>query len=121
MCIYRHFRRCELSIKFIHRQLVPYPKRSERTMDFFKISPEAAAQAQCLARLHHEARRQARLLRAEAVDNFWRGANEVLCSTWACTLGSVRRIAQRLGHALVRHRGCRSANPSAPVSTVKGN
>ncbi len=78
-------------------------------MNPFKISPEAAAQAQCLARLHAEARAQARLLRAQAIDDFWRGANEVLFHTFDSAYAGTRRSAQRLGHALARQRARRQS------------
>lgn len=84
-------------------------------MTLFKISPEAAAQAQCLARLHDEARAQARLLRAQAVDDFWRGANEVLCRTFDSAYAGTCRSARRLGHALARQRA-RSQSELNPPS-----
>lgn len=71
-------------------------------MNPFKITPQAAAQAQRLAQFHDEARTQARLLRTQAIDDFWRGANAVLRRTCASTYASARRSAQRLGHALAR-------------------
>ena len=81
-------------------------------MNFFKISPEAAAQAQCLARLHTEARAQARRLRAQAIDDFWRCANELLCRNFIDTIASMysrtyaraSRSAKWLGSALARQR-----------------
>ncbi len=78
-------------------------------MNPFKITPESAAHAQRLARLHDEARARAKALRAEAVDDFWRGVGEVLCSTWAYLLATARRNAQRLGRALARRQARRPA------------
>jgi hypothetical protein len=69
-------------------------------MNFFKISLEAATQAEYLARIHDEARAQARALRAQAIDDFWRGANGLLHGTYASTC----RSARRLGYALARQR-----------------
>jgi hypothetical protein len=90
-------------------------------MKLFKITSQSVAQARRLAQVHDEARARAQLLRADAIDNFWRGANEVLGSACGYTLASVRRSGQRLGYAMARHHACRSANQSAPVSTIEGN
>lgn len=45
-----------------------------------------------LARLHDRAREDAEALRAEAIDDFWRGAN----AAFAATLDTAQRSAQRL-------------------------
>ncbi|PKO42469.1 MAG: hypothetical protein CVU30_10760 [Betaproteobacteria bacterium HGW-Betaproteobacteria-3] len=51
-----------------------------------------------LARLHDRAREDAEALRAEAMDDFWRGAN----AAFAATLDTAQRSAQRLAHRLAR-------------------
>lgn len=51
-----------------------------------------------LARLHDRAREDAEALRAEAIDDFWRGAN----AAFAATLDTAQRSAQRLAHRLAR-------------------
>lgn len=56
-----------------------------------------------LLRLHEQARRRAVVLREEAIDEFWRGANGVL---WA-QLSSARRAAVRLAQRLQHHRHLR--------------
>lgn len=98
---------------------MPYPKRSERPMNFFKIIPEAATQAQRLAQLHDEARAQARLLCAQAIDDFWHGVSDWLRSTRANTYASTRRSTQRMGDALALQRAGRQSNRYVPVSTSK--
>jgi hypothetical protein len=52
-----------------------------------------------LSHLHEQARRRARALRREAIDDFWRGAN----AAWSTGLTTARRSAQRLAHSLARH------------------
>ncbi|MDP2064364.1 MAG: hypothetical protein Q8K38_00120 [Burkholderiaceae bacterium] len=59
-----------------------------------------AVQPDTLARLHDRARENAEALRAEAIDDFWRGANAAL----AATLGTAQRSAQRLAHRLAHRR-----------------
>ena len=61
-----------------------------------------------------EARVQARLLRAQAIDDFWRGANEALCRTFDRTHAATCRSAQRLGHALARQRAGRQPELNPP-------
>lgn len=51
-----------------------------------------------LARLHDRAREDAEALRAEAIDDFWRGAN----AAFAATLDTAQRSAERLAHRLAR-------------------
>ena len=53
----------------------------------FPATPESTA----LAQLHDQARREARRLRREAVDDFWRGANTV----WERSLAGGQALAQR--------------------------
>lgn len=53
----------------------------------FPATPETTA----LAQLHDQARREARRLRREAVDDFWRGANTV----WERSLAGGQALAQR--------------------------
>jgi hypothetical protein len=52
-----------------------------------------------LNRLHDEAHRLAPLLRDEAIDDFWRGANDLLHRG----LSHAQRAASRLGHRLQHH------------------
>jgi hypothetical protein len=66
-----------------------------------------------LRRLHDEARRRARQLRNEAIDEFWRGVRAVL---WA-QLSSAQRAATRLAHRLQRHHQLRAATPADRAST----
>ena len=65
-----------------------------------------------LNRLYDEARRRARQLRGEAIDDFWRGANEVL----RARLSSAQRATMRLAHRLQRHQQLRAATPSDPAT-----
>lgn len=60
------------------------------------------------AALHDQARRRAQVLRREAVDDFWRGADAV----WSAGLATARRSAQRLAHSLARHGRTRQATSS---------
>ena len=53
----------------------------------FPATPETTA----LAQLHDQARREARRLRREALDDFWRGANTV----WERSLAGGQALAQR--------------------------
>ncbi len=53
-----------------------------------------------LARLHDRAREDAEALRAEAMDDFWRGAN----AAFGATLHTAQRSAQRLAHRLAHRR-----------------
>ena len=53
----------------------------------FPATPETTA----LAHLHDQARREARRLRREAVDDFWRGADAV----WQRSLAGGQALAQR--------------------------
>ena len=63
-------------------------------------------------RLHELARQRAQALRAEAVDDFWRGADAV----WAANLERAGRSARRLAHGLARHERRRAgAQPSGHV------
>lgn len=64
--------------------------------------------ARDLNRLHDEARERAQALRAEAIDDFWRGANALLWSQ----LSNAQRSAGRLSHRLQRHRQLRQAQAS---------
>ena len=86
-------------------------------MNFFKVTPESAAQAERLAQIHDEARAQARLLRAQAIDDFWRGASDWLRSICANAYASTCRSAQRLGDALARKPVRHQPNPADPVPT----
>ena len=61
-----------------------------------------------LNRLHDDARQHAVALRAEAIDDFWRGANAVL---WA-QLSSARRAALRLTQRLQHHQPLRGTASS---------
>ena len=61
---------------------------------FNHLEPEARA------RLRDAAVHEAHRLRAEAMDDFWRGANALVSST----LGGVGRSAARLRQRLERHR-----------------
>lgn len=62
----------------------------------FPATPETTA----LAHLHDQARREARRLRREAVDDFWRGADAVwqrsLAGGQALALRSATRLQARL-------------------------
>ena len=62
----------------------------------FPVTPESTA----LAHLHDQARREARRLRREAVDDFWRGADAVwqrsLAGGQALALRSASRLKARL-------------------------
>lgn len=62
----------------------------------FPVTPETTA----LAHLHDQARREARRLRREAVDDFWRGADAVwqrsLAGGQALALRSASRLKARL-------------------------
>jgi len=53
-----------------------------------------------LARLHDRAREDAEALRAEAIDDFWRGAN----AAFGATLHTAQRSAQRLAYRLAHRR-----------------
>jgi hypothetical protein len=53
-----------------------------------------------LNRLHDQAHAEALALRAQAMDDFWRGADALL----AGAAGRVERSARRFGHAWRRHR-----------------
>ena len=61
-----------------------------------------------LAALREQALRRAQVLRREAVDDFWRGADAV----WAAGLATARRSAQRLAHSWARHLRLRQNLPS---------
>lgn len=63
------------------------------------------------ARLHDLARRRAQVLRREAGDDFWRGAD----AAFQATLVSARRSAKRLAHRLARHVRGRSAQADAAI------
>lgn len=60
------------------------------------------------AALHDQALRRAEVLRREAVDDFWRGAD----AAWSASLATARRSAQRLAHSLARHGRTRQSPPS---------
>ncbi len=64
------------------------------------------------AALHDQARRRAEVLRREAMDDFWRGADAV----WSAGLATAKRSAQRLAHSLARHGRARQA----PSSRLEG-
>ncbi len=51
-----------------------------------------------LARLHDRAREDAEALRAETIDDFWRGANAAFGATLDTAQRSARRLAYRLSH-----------------------
>lgn len=53
-----------------------------------------------LARLHDRAREDAQALRAEAMDDFWRGANAVVASS----VSNLGRSTDMLRRRLARHR-----------------
>ncbi len=72
----------------------------------FPVTPETTA----LAHLHDQARREARRLRREAVDDFWRGADAV----WQRSQGFAQRSADRLKARLARR-----ANRPTTSSTTK--
>jgi len=65
-----------------------------------------------LNRLHDLARQRAAQLRAQAIDDFWRGAD----AAWAATLTGARRSAQRLAHRLAHHARARQAQHQAAPS-----
>ena len=67
----------------------------------------AAYDTATLNRLHDQARQRALLLREEAIDDFWRGANALL---WG-PLSSARRAAARLSQRLQHHRQLRGTIP----------
>lgn len=51
-----------------------------------------------LTALHAEALRRAKLLRREAINDFWRGADAALAATVAGAYRSAQRLAYRLAH-----------------------
>lgn len=59
-----------------------------------------------LALLHDEARERAQALRAEAMDNFWRGVGDAVVTSG--------RAAARLAHRLQRHTGSRDLDIVLP-------
>jgi len=61
-----------------------------------------------LALLHDEARERAQALRAEAMDNFWRGVGDAVAMSG--------RAAARLAHRLQRHIGSRHLDIALPRS-----
>lgn len=65
----------------------------------FPATPETTA----LAQLHDQARREARRLRREAVDDFWRGANTVWERSLAGGQALAQRSASRLQARLAHH------------------
>lgn len=71
--------------------------------------------ADTLERLHREASTQATQLRAQAIDDFWRGGNALLAATLDTATRSARRLAQRLQ----RHRQLRAEpeHPTTPSTT----
>ncbi|MGQ0711087.1 MAG: hypothetical protein ACT4NV_15225 [Rhodoferax sp.] len=69
------------------------------------------ADADTLDRIHRAARTQAAQLRAQAMDDFWRGGNALLASTLDSAARSARRWAQRLQ----RHQQLR-AQPERPTT-----
>jgi len=107
MWICSGFRMLVASIKFKPSDCPPIHS-PEFTM--FTPVPEPTA----LARLHDQARREARRLRREAIDNFWRGADAVwqrsLAGGQALTKRSANRLKARLAHR---------ANHSANTTTTK--
>lgn len=58
-----------------------------------------------IQRLHDAARHEARRLRREAVDDFWRGADAVC----AAAMDRAGRSARRLASRLARHQQLRGA------------
>ena len=74
----------------------------------FPATPETTA----LAHLHDQARREARRLRREAVDDFWRGADAV----WQRSQGFAQRSADRLKARLARHN---HRSPATKSTTTK--
>ncbi len=68
--------------------------------------------ADTLERIHRAARTQATQLRAQAMDDFWRGGNALLTSTLDTATRSARRWAQRLQ----RHQQARAEGDTpAPI------
>lgn len=61
-----------------------------------------------LNRLRDRARRDAELLRREALQDFWRGADQVMASA----AESVQRSATRWAQRLARHGARRAAGPN---------
>lgn len=61
-----------------------------------------------IARLHDEAHDRAQALRAEAMDNFWRGVGDAVVASG--------RAAARLAHRLQRHASERASHtlPASP-------
>lgn len=64
------------------------------------FDPLTRLEADALARRHDNAVRDAHRLRAEAMDDFWRGANALVISS----VGGLGRSAERLRQRLARHR-----------------
>jgi hypothetical protein len=73
------------------------PTPLEPDMHFDPLTP---LEAEALARLHDNAVRSAHCLRAEAMDDFWRGAHALATSSF----GGLGRSAERLRQRLARHR-----------------
>lgn len=73
----------------------------------FPVPPESGA----LAHVHDQARRDARRLRREAVDDFWRGANAV----WQRSLAGGQTLALRSATRL-QARLARRNHPSATTT-----
>ena len=74
----------------------------------FPSTPDAIA----LAQLHDQAKREARRLRREAVDDFWRGADAV----WQRSLAGGQMLAHRRAPRL-RARLARRANRSTSTTS----
>ncbi len=74
----------------------------------FPVSPESGA----LAHVHDQARRDARRLRREAVDDFWRGANAVWQRSLAGGQTLALRSATRLQARLARRSNRSTSTPS---------
>ncbi len=71
----------------------------------------ATLETTALAHLHDQARREARRLRREAVDDFWRGADAV----WQRSLAGSQALAQRSATRL-KARLARRSNHSATTT-----
>lgn len=69
-----------------------------------------------LTALHAEALRRSQLLRREAIDDFWRGADAAL----AATVAGACRSAQRLAHRLARHARTRTQADVLPCTHPDG-
>lgn len=72
--------------------------------------------AETLDRIHRAARADAAQLRAQAMDDFWRGGNALLSSA----LDSAARSAQRWAQRLQRHRQLRTPPEHTTPATSTG-